>query len=268
MNTPEEIKLIVKNKYGEIAKSAGSAGCCGPTSCCTPDKSDYTVFQDDYSNLNGYVADADLGLGCGMPTEYAGIKKGDTVVDLGSGAGNDVFVARSIVGEKGKVIGIDMTEEMIDKANKNKEKSGYSNIEFKFGEIEAMPIDNNTADVVISNCVLNLVPDKQKAFAEIYRILKPGAHFCVSDVVIHGEMTEELKKSAELYAGCVSGALRQDEYLQKIENAGFKDIEIKKAKKIELPGELLKEYLTEQGLKEYKENLKGIFSITVVGYKE
>ncbi len=267
MNTHDETKLVVKNKYAEIAKSAAGAGSCGPTSCCTPDKNDYAVFQDDYSNLNGYVADADLGLGCGLPTEYAGIKKGDTVVDLGSGAGNDVFVARAIVGEEGKVTGIDMTEEMIEKANLNKDKLGYANVEFKFGDIESMPLDNDYADVVVSNCVLNLVPDKRKAFSEIYRILKPGAHFCVSDVVVQGEMTAELKRSAELYAGCVSGALDRDEYLQIIEEAGFNNIEIKKTKKIELPEDLLKEYLTEQGLKENKENLKGIFSITVVGYK-
>ncbi len=268
MNTPEEIKLVVKNKYGEIAKNTGTTSCCGPTSCCTPDKNDYNVFQDDYSNLKGYIADADLGLGCGLPTEYAGIKKGDTVIDLGSGAGNDVFIARSIVGDEGKVIGLDMTEAMIEKANKNKEKLGYTNIEFKFGDIEEMLIENNTVDVVISNCVLNLVPDKQKAFVEIYRILKPGAHFCVSDVVVQGEMTEELKKSAEMYAGCVSGALQKDEYLKVIEKTGFKKIEIKKKKSIELPEKLLKEYLTEQGMKEYKQNLKGVFSITVVGYKE
>ena len=268
MNTPEEIKLVVKNKYAEIARSSGAESCCGPTSCCTPDKNDYTVFQDDYSNLKGYVADADLGLGCGLPTEYAGIKKGDTAVDLGSGAGNDAFIARAIVGDEGKVTGIDMTEEMIRKANLNKEKLGYTNVEFKLGDIENMPLENDYADVVISNCVLNLVPDKRKAFSEINRILKPGAHFCISDVVTQGEMAEELKKSAELYACCVSGAVQQDEYLQIIENAGFKNIEIKKAKKIELPEELLKKYLTEQGIKQHKGNLKGIFSITIVGYKK
>ncbi len=268
MNTPEEIKLVVKNKYAEIAKSSADDSCCGPTSCCTPDKNDYTVFQDDYTNLKGYVSDADLGLGCGLPTEYASIKKGDTVVDLGSGAGNDVFIARAIVGDKGKVTGIDMTEEMIAKAEKNKSKLGFSNVEFKLGDIEDMPLENNYADVVVSNCVLNLVPDKKKAFSEIYRILKPAAHFCVSDVVIQGEMTEELKKSAELYAGCVSGALDQNEYLDTIREAGFTNIEIKKTKQIDLPEDLLKEYLSDQGLKEYKENLRGIFSITVVGYKK
>ncbi len=267
MNTPEEIKLVVKNKYAEIAKSAVSNGCCGPTSCCTPNKIDYIVFQDDYSNLKGYAVDADLGLGCGLPTEYAGIKKGDTVVDLGSGAGNDVFIARSIVGEEGKVIGIDMTEEMIKKANSNNLKLGYDNVEFKLGDIEDIPLLDNTADVVVSNCVLNLVPDKVKAFSEIFRILKPGAHFCISDVIIQGVLNDELKKSAELYAGCVSGALQKEEYLKIIEGAGFKNTEIKKTKQIELPDEMLKEYLSEQGLKAYKEKLQGIFSITVVGYK-
>lgn len=261
MNTPEEIKLVVENKYAEIVKSGGAASCCEPIPTsrgCTPGKKDYTVFQDDYSNLNGYVADADLGLGCGLPTEYAGIKKGDIVVDLGSGAGNDVFVARAIVGEEGKVIGVDMTGEMIDKANNNNLKLGYDNVEFKLGDIEKIPLQDNIADVVVSNCVLNLVPDKHKAFSEVYRILKPGAHFCVSDIVVHGEMTEELKRSAELYTGCISGALQQDEYLKIIENTGFKNIEIKKTKKIELSEELL----SLNG-----EFLKGIFSITVVGYK-
>ncbi len=269
MNTPEEIKLVVKNKYAEIAKSARTTSCCGstPSRDCKTDKNDYTVFQDDYSKLNGYVAEADLGLGCGLPTEFAGIKKGDTVVDLGSGAGNDVFIARAITGSEGKVTGIDMTEEMIEKANLNKEKLGYANVDFKLGDIENIPLENDYANVVVSNCVLNLVPDKQKAFSEIYRILKSGAHFCVSDVVINGEMPDELRKSAEMYVGCVSGALQQSEYLKIIEDAGFKKIEIKKTKKTELPEDLLKEFLSEPGMKESKEKIKGIFSITVLGYK-
>jgi ubiquinone/menaquinone biosynthesis C-methylase UbiE len=262
MQTSEEIKQVVKEKYGEIAaKKAEGCGCCGTKIV------EYSMFQDDYSKLDGYVADADLGLGCGVPTEYAGLKKGDIVVDLGSGAGNDVFVARSIVGEEGKVIGLDFTQEMIDKANVNKAKVGFKNVEFKLGEIESMPLEHNSVDVVISNCVLNLVPDKQKAFTEIYRILKHGAHFCVSDIVIQGEMTGELKKSAEMYAGCVSGALEQDEYLNLIKEAGFKNIEIKKSKRIILPDDILNQYLSDEGLKDYRENLKGIFSITVVGYK-
>jgi len=224
-------------------------------------------MQDKYDNLDGYVADADLGLGCGLPTEYAGIKKGDTVVDLGSGAGNDVFVARAIVGDEGKVIGLDMTEEMIEKANKNNTKLGYKNVEFHFGDIEQMPFENSIADVVVSNCVLNLVPDKQKAFSEIYRILKPGAHFCVSDIVLKGKLPEGLQKSAEMYAGCVAGALQQDEYLSTIKETGFKNVEIKKTKVIELPDDVLKEYLDDSEIKMFKMNNVGIFSITVIGYK-
>jgi len=270
MQKADELKQVVKEKYGEIAKASKSSGCCGPTCCGGESESKivgYTVMQDEYDHLEGYVADADLGLGCGVPTEFAGIKKGDTVIDLGSGAGNDVFVARAIVGNEGRVIGLDMTEEMIEKANINNTKLGYSNVEFKLGDIEQMPLENDLADVVVSNCVLNLVPDKQKAFSEIYRILKPGAHFCVSDIVIQGEMTSELKKSAEMYAGCVSGALKQEEYLSTIEKTGFKNIEIKKSKRIELPDNLLSEFLSIDGIKEYRKNLKGIFSITVVGYK-
>ena len=225
------------------------------------------MIGDDYSKIEGYVADADLGLGCGIPTEFAGIRKGDTVVDLGSGAGNDVFVSRAIVGDEGKVIGLDFTQEMIDKANENKVKTGYKNVEFHLGEIEAMPFEDNIADVVVSNCVLNLVPDKSKAFSEIYRILKPGAHFCVSDIVLKGELNPELKKSATMYAGCVAGALQQEDYLNVIKKAGFENIEIKKTKNVDLPDEILKEYLDEEGIKLYRNKVEGIFSITVVGVK-
>lgn len=263
----EELKKIVKEKYGEIAVKTQTGCGCG----CNSDSSKivgYTIMEDEYDNLNGYVADADLGLGCGVPTEFAAIKKGDTVVDLGSGAGNDVFVARSITGESGKVIGLDFTREMVDKANANNAKLDYKNVEFKLGDIEEMPLQDNLAHVVISNCVLNLVPDKEKAFSEIYRILKPGAHFCVSDIVIQGEMTDELKKSAEMYAGCVSGALKKEDYLGIIDKTGFKEVEIKKSKRIDLPDEILSQFLSDEGIKEYKKNLKGILSITVVGYKK
>lgn len=264
METSEELKKVVKEKYGEIA-SQQKQGCgCG---CSSSKVVDYSMIGDDYTNLEGYVADADLGLGCGVPTEFAGIKKGDTVVDLGSGAGNDVFVSRAIVGEEGKVIGLDMTEEMITKANANKVKLGFNNVEFKVGEIEEMPLESNLADVVISNCVLNLVPDKKKAFSEVYRILKPGARFCVSDIVIKGELNPELKKSAEMYAGCVAGALQQEDYLNIIKETGFKNIEIRRTKNVDLPDEILKEYLDEEGIKLYRNKVQGIFSITVVGYK-
>jgi ubiquinone/menaquinone biosynthesis C-methylase UbiE len=265
MQTSEEIKKVVKEKYGEIAdKQSKDCGCCGTSNKIV----DYTIFKDDYSKLDGYVKDADLGLGCGVPTEFAGIKKGDIVVDLGSGAGNDVFVARSIVGGEGKVIGLDFTQEMIDKANANNAKSGFKNIEFKLGEIENMPLENDSADVVISNCVLNLVPDKGKAFNEIYRVLKPGANFCVSDIVLKGDLPSGLKKSAEMYAGCVAGALQQDDYLLAITNAGFKKVEIKKTKVIELPDNVLKEFLSDSDIENFKNKNVGIFSITVVGYKK
>jgi len=260
---PNEIKEIVKEKYSEIAKKENVSGCCGTSNKVI----DYTIFSDDYKKLDGYVADADLGLGCGIPTEFAGIKKGDTVVDLGSGAGNDIFVARSFTGEEGKLIGVDFTEEMISKANRNKAKTGFSNIEFKLGEIEDMPVDSDSVDVVISNCVLNLVPNKNKAFAEIYRVLKTGAHFCVSDVVLKGELPDGLKKSAAMYAGCVSGALQQEDYLRIIEENGFKNIEIKKTKVIELPDEVLEDFLNKNEIAEFRKNQTGIFSITVVGTK-
>ena len=268
MQDEKEIKEIVKKKYGQIAEQSASS--CGPTSCCgTTDNKivGYTVMQDDYTTLDGYVADADLGLGCGLPTEYAGIRKGAVVVDLGSGAGNDAFVARAIVGDAGRVIGIDMTQEMIDKANKNNQKLGYTNVEFRFGEIEKLPLENETADVVVSNCVLNLVPDKQKAFAEIYRILKTGGHFCISDIVIKGDLPARLKKSAEMYAGCVAGAIQHDEYLNIISKAGFRNDEIKKTKVIDLPDDILREYLTEAEIVQYRQSRVGIFSITVTADK-
>ena len=266
MATNEELKQIVKEKYGEIAEKNSS--CCGPT-CCGPTSKDvdYTIMQDDYTNLKGYVADADLGLGCGLPTELAGIEEGSTVVDLGSGAGNDVFVSRALVGESGKVIGLDFTKEMIDKANDNNRKLGYDNVEFQLGEIENMPIENDVADVVVSNCVLNLVPDKEKAFTEMYRIIKPGGHFCVSDIVLKGELPAGLQKSAAMYAGCVSGAIQQDEYLKILNEAGFINVEVKKTKVIELPDDVLKNYLSEEEINIFRENKIGIFSITVVGYR-
>ncbi len=265
MQNENEIKEMVKEKYGEIAKQSTHGCGCG---CGTNNKIvGYTVMQDEYDHLDGYVADADLGLGCGLPTEFAGIKKGDVVVDLGSGAGNDVFVARALVGDEGKVIGIDMTQEMIDKANRNNQKLGYKNVDFYLGEIEAMPLENSVADVVVSNCVLNLVPNKQNAFIEIYRILKTDGHFCVSDIVLKGELPANLKKSAMMYAGCVAGAIQHDEYLRIIKDTGFKNVEIKKTKVIDLPDEILKDYLPEAELKQYRESKVGIFSITVTASK-
>ncbi|MEN8194562.1 MAG: arsenite methyltransferase [Bacteroidota bacterium] len=263
MKYDKELKDIVRNKYAEIAEANNSCGCCGTSSKVI----EYSIMQDDYSELNGYVKDADLGLGCGVPTEYAGIKKGDRVVDLGSGAGNDAFVARALVGDEGKVIGIDFTEEMIRKANWNNLKVGFNNVEFKLGEIEKLPLEENSLDVVISNCVLNLVPDKKKAFSEIYRVLNKNGHFCVSDIVLKGELPEKLKASAEMYAGCVAGAVQQEDYLKIIKETGFENLEIKRTKVIELPDNILSEYLNEEDIRKFKNNNIGIFSITVVGYK-
>jgi arsenite methyltransferase len=264
----EDLKKLVKEKYGQIAeqsKEANESSCCGATCGCST--IDYTVMADDYSSLKGYAADADLGLGCGLPTEFAQIKHGDTVIDLGSGAGNDCFVARAITGETGKVIGIDFTDKMIEKARINAEKLNYRNVEFRMGDIENMPVAGNVADVVISNCVMNLVPNKKQAFAETFRVLKKGGHFSISDIVLVGELPEGLRKSAEMYAGCVSGAIRKEEYLGIIKEAGFANIVVQKEKKITLPEEILKEYLLPAEMDDVAEGKLGITSVTVYAEK-
>lgn len=264
----ETLKDIVKEKYGLIAdqsKEQNSASCCGSSCGCST--VDYAVMADDYSRLDGYVADANLGLGCGLPTEFALIKEGDTVVDLGSGAGNDAFVARSIAGPKGKVIGVDITERMIDKAKQNAAKLNFSNVEFRLGDIENLPMASNIADVVVSNCVLNLVPDKKQAFTETFRVLKKGGHFSVSDIVLVGELPEGLRKSAEMYAGCVSGAIQKDQYLEIIQQAGFTDIKVQKEKTIILPDEILKEYMSAEEIGAFKNKKTGIVSVTVYAEK-
>lgn len=267
MATAEDLKEVVKEKYTEIAnqsKEQNEASCCGVGGCATVD---YAVFAEDYTKLKGYSSDADLGLGCGIPTEFANIKEGDTVLDLGSGAGNDCFVARELVGDSGKVIGLDMTETMINKARQNADKLGFNNVEFRMGDIEQMPVGGNSIDVVVSNCVLNLVPDKSKAFAETFRVLKPGAHLSVSDVVLKGELPEELKEQAELYAGCVSGAIQLDDYLGKMVQAGFTDIAVQKEKEVILPEEILDQYLTADQKQAFKNSQTGIYSVTVYAKK-
>jgi ubiquinone/menaquinone biosynthesis C-methylase UbiE len=263
----EDLKQIVKDKYGKIAEQAdsGQASCCS-SSCCGPEV-DYTVFSENYKEKEGYNPDADLNLGCGIPTDYAGITRGDHVLDLGSGAGNDCFVARAITGETGKVTGLDMTGPMISKARGNCEKLKFKNVEFVLGDIEEMPFNEKIFDVVISNCVLNLVPDKTKAFSEIFRVLKPGGHFCVSDVVIKGKLSEKMKKDAEMYAGCVSGASEMTEYLKIVENSGFLNVKIHKQKEIKLPDSLLSEYNDANELNSYHAGDTGIFSITVAATK-
>jgi arsenite methyltransferase len=260
-----ELKKVVRDTYGEIAQHGKSAAsCCASTSCCST--TDFT-FSDDYSKKDGYLADADLGLGCGIPTDVANIRPGDTVLDLGSGAGNDVFVARSFVGETGKVIGIDMTPEMIERAEKNRQKLGYANVDFRLGDIEQMPVASNSINVAVSNCVLNLVPDKRKAFAELFRVLIPGGHFAVSDIVLQGDLPPAIKRAAELYAGCVSGALPKQEYISLIQRAGFQHVEVMKEKRLDLTDELLLAYIGREEIDAYRSSGAGVLSITVYAEK-
>lgn len=271
MKTEHELKVLVKEKYGQIAlqsKAQNGSSCCGATSCCgTGEAMDYTIMSESYEHLDGYAPDADLGLGCGLPTEFAQMQEGHTVVDLGSGAGNDCFIARAVVGDQGRVIGLDMTEAMVDKARQNAAKMGFENVEFHLGDIENMPLDSNLADVVVSNCVFNLVPNKQAALAETYRILKPGGHFSISDIVLQGEIPQALQEAAEMYAGCVSGAIPKEDYLGLIQKAGFQDIEVQKQRNIELPDSILLEYLTPEVLQEFRNSGTGIFSVNVFARK-
>jgi SAM-dependent methyltransferase len=267
METEEKLKQIVKDKYAEIAlqdKETNASSCCGATGCSTEV---YNIMADDYTKLDGYTADADLGLGCGLPTQFAKIKKGDMVIDLGSGAGNDCFVARHETGPEGKVIGIDFTEAMIGRARLNAEKYGFNNVEFRMGDIEKMPVTANVADVIVSNCVLNLVPNKKAVFADMFRVLKTGGHFSISDVVLVGTLPEKLQHAAEMYAGCVSGAIQKEEYLGMIKEAGFSNITLQKEKAIIIPDDILANYLTADEIAEYKASNVGIFSITVYAEK-
>ena len=267
MQTDNELKEIVKQKYSEIAlqnKETNQSSCCGSGGCSTEV---YNIMTDDYTKLEGYNPDADLGLGCGLPTEFAKIKEGDTVIDLGSGAGNDCFVARRHTGEKGKVIGIDFTTAMIDRARTNAEKLAYQNVEFRQGDIEQMPVTSNIADVVVSNCVLNLVPNKENVIKEIYRVLKPGGHFSISDIVLEGSLPAKWKEVAELYAGCVSGAIQKQVYLELIEAAGFKNVQLQKDKPIHIPDDILTNHLSAAEIQDYRNGGAKITSITVYAEK-
>ena len=269
MKNDTNVKELVKEKYTEIAlqpKGQNEASCCGATNCCDSNGV-YNIMSDDYSTLEGYNPDADLGLGCGIPTEFAQMKEGDVVIDLGSGAGNDAFVARKQVGEKGKVIGIDFTEAMVKKARENAEKLQFNNVEFRLGDIEDMPVTTNKANVILSNCVLNLVPNKHKVFSEIFRVLKPGGHFSISDIVLEGDLPEKLQQAAEMYAGCVSGAIQKKDYLEIIGEAGFTNIRLQKEKKITIPDEILLDYLSKEELNDLKQRSLGIYSITVYADK-
>lgn len=268
MSSPSEtIKQQIKETYSGIAlqtRDENATSCCGVGGCSTVD---YAVFAADYSGTEGYVPEADLGLGCGLPVEFAQIQSGDVVVDLGSGAGNDAFIARAITGASGRVIGIDMTPTMIEKARNNAEILGFTNVEFRLGDIEDIPMASQIANVVVSNCVLNLVPNKVAAFREMYRILKPGGHFSISDVVLVGELPPAIRESAEMWAGCVSGAIQRDEYMRLLSDAGFVDLTIQQQKAITLPTDIVQKFLSESEISEYQRKGIGLFSITVYGQR-
>lgn len=263
-----KIKEKVQEIYSEIvAHNGSSSDCCSSSSSCCGSSTDITDFSEDYSHLPGYNPEADYGLGCGIPVAFAGIENGHTVLDLGSGAGNDVFIARSLTGASGKVIGVDMTPAMIEKANANKQKMGFSNVEFILGDIDNLPIPESTVDVVISNCVLNLVADKLAAFQNIHKVLKPLGHFSISDVVLTGDLTNKMQNIVELYAGCIAGAMVKDQYISTIERAGFKNVAIKKEKTIYLPDNFLLQYLTPNELIDFRSSGIQVLSITVNGTK-
>lgn len=262
-----DLKELVKQSYNSLAVAADDKQkcCCNPLAPTAPSKKIYTIMSEDYSKLKGYEPDADLGVGCGLPTQYAGIQKGDTVVDLGSGAGNDCFIAREETGETGRVFGIDFAPKMLEKARNNASKRGFTNIEFLEGDIENVPLPDKTVDVVVSNCVLNLLPQKDKVFKEIYRVLKPNGHFCISDVVLNGFFPKEFTNNAALYAGCIASAIQRDEYLAEIEKANFVEIKIEHTKTVFIPDEVLQEHLDEVTIHKYKAGNVGIYSITVTG---
>jgi SAM-dependent methyltransferase len=235
MKTELEIKDDVKEKYAQIAKGqistvAAKSSCCGPepSSCCGTGSESLVQMSLDYNpeDLSSIPDGADLGLGCGVPTAFADLKEGYTVLDLGSGAGIDVFIAARHVGITGKAIGIDMTEAMVEKAKMNAQKIKATNVEFRLGEIESLPVESNSIDRVISNCVINLVPNKENVFREIFRVLKPGGKFTVSDIVVDGAISAEERNNAALWAGCISGAIDRKEYIDIIKKAGFKNVEI------------------------------------------
>ena len=267
METQEQLKELVKEKYSAIAlqdKETNESSCCG-SGCCSDEV--YNIMADDYTQLEGYNPDADLGLGCGLPTQFAKIKKGDVVIDLGSGAGNDAFIARHETGETGKVIGIDFTPAMIEKARRNAEVRGFNNVEFREGDIEHMPVGGNVADVIVSNCVLNLVPNKDGVIKEIYRVLKPGGHFSISDIVLEGNLPKEIREAAEMYAGCVAGAIQKQVYLEQIQANGFVNITVQKDKAIIIPDDILAQYLSAEQITAFKNSGTGIRSVTVYAEK-
>jgi arsenite methyltransferase len=244
----KEIKNIVQQRYAAVARDDG---CVCDSRCCGEATTNVTPLVNYGDLALEIVSGADLGLGCGIPTRDAGIRPGDTVLDLGCGAGVDVFLAAKAVGHSGRVIGVDMTPEMIAKAWNNAVKGNFRNVDFRLGEIEDLPMDNASVDVVISNCVINLAPDKSRVFAEIYRVLRPGGHFSISDMVTYGVVPPSVREDLELWAGCIAGAMDRDEYLELIRQTGFEEIYIKNFSEYDV----------------YKGNGYGIASITLEAHK-
>ena len=226
------MKDFIKKIYGSIAKKKKT--CCAPACCSSKNGSVSEKIGYTKKELDSIPGDADMGLGCGNPVALASLEESETVVDLGAGGGIDAFLAAKRVGENGKVIGIDMTEEMLKKARENAEKGGFKNVEFKLGDIEEIPLESNIADCIISNCVINLAQDKQKVFNEAFRVLRSGGRLMVSDMVLVGELPGHIVKSAEMYAGCIAGALKKEDYLNKMKRAGFKNIDIIKEDPVRL----------------------------------
>jgi arsenite methyltransferase len=268
MKNQDEVRTLVRERYGAIARDAGSW--CAPASCgCGPEMAPdgLDVIGDAYAGVDGRLAEADLNLGCGVPTRHAALRSGETVLDLGSGAGNDVFIARREVGPEGRVIGVDMTPDMLARARLNATKLGYTNVEFRLGEIEHLPVDPASVDVVISNCSLNLLPDKAPAFTEMARVLLPGGRFCVSDIVATGELPEPVREAAGLYVGCIAGALPQAEYLGLIDAAGFTGVRIAETKPIALPDEVLRPHMGAAAIAAFRTSGVELRSVTVAATK-
>lgn len=267
MQDDDAVRALVRDRYGAIARQGGS--CCAPatTACCGPQTAPdgLNMIGDAYAGVAGRLAEADLNLGCGVPTQHAALKPGETVLDLGSGAGNDVFVARHEVGAEGRVIGVDMTPDMIARARANARKLGFDNVEFRLGEIEHLPVESGSIDAIISNCVLNLLPDKAPAFAEMFRVLRPGGRFCISDIVASGALPDDVRQVAALYVGCVAGALPQTEYLALIAAAGFTGTRIAKSTPIDLPAEVLAAYFSAGRIAELHASGLALHSVTVLG---
>jgi len=236
-----EIKSNVKLRYAEIVSSAGNNKAL---SCCCSPAGESTGCCGDSSTLQQSIVESDLGLSCGFPTRYAALQPGETVLDLGSGAGVDAFTAAMQVGEQGMVIGVDFTPEMIERSREIVLKNGLLNVEFRLGDIENLPVDSGSVDAVLSNCVINLVPDKQMVFREIFRVLKPDGRFCISDIVTDVEVPESLKNDLALWAECLSGAVQKDTYLNLITEAGFKNLKIHQLSEFENPGEIQIRFLS------------------------